>query len=63
MLFLLRAFRIFWRALREWSGDAAYERYLCALQGGRGETPAPLSPTDFYLEQLERRYATPSRCC
>jgi uncharacterized short protein YbdD (DUF466 family) len=55
--------RALWRALREWSGDAAYERYLLALRRTPGQKSAPLSPTEFYVQQLERRYSRPSRCC
>ena len=50
--------RAAWRMLREWSGDAAYERYLAA----RGDGPR-LSRERFYLDTLERRYRGPSRCC
>lgn len=60
---LLRALRALWRALREWSGDAAYERYLSAFRAAPGEQGTPLSPAEFYLEQLERRYSRPTRCC
>jgi hypothetical protein len=55
--------RAFWRALREWSGDAAYERYLLAFRRASGEESPPLSPAEFYVQQLERRYSLPSRCC
>jgi uncharacterized short protein YbdD (DUF466 family) len=50
-----------WTGLRQWSGDAAYERYVeCAMkQGG----PKPLSESEFYVEQLNRRYSRPNRCC
>ena len=51
-----------WGALREWSGDAAYERYL-----HRSTTLSPtaraLSPAEFYLEHLSRKYSRPSHCC
>jgi Selenoprotein, putative len=50
--------RAAWRLLREWSGDAAYDRYLAAA------APGPrLSRKAFYLDALERRYRDPSRCC
>ena len=49
-----------WDWLRAVLGDTAYERYLEAVTRA-GTTP--LSPAAFYLEQVERRYATPSRCC
>jgi hypothetical protein len=55
--------RALWRALREWSGDAAYERYLLAFRRASNEKSAPLSPAEFYVQQLERRYSRPSRCC
>jgi Selenoprotein, putative len=51
----------FWRGLREWSGDAAYETYLrCARRGGLVK---PLSATEFYVDQLNRKYSRPNRCC
>jgi uncharacterized short protein YbdD (DUF466 family) len=50
-----------WLGLRQWSGDAAYERYLeCATRNGAANT---LSESDFYVEQLNRRYSRPNRCC
>jgi len=57
-----RVVRRFWRGLREWCGDAAYERYLCAAgreDAGRGA----LSAEEFYVEQVNRRYSRPNRCC
>ena len=57
-----RFLRRFWRGLREWCGDAAYESYLRSkvTQTGAG---SPLSPAEFYVEQLNRRYSRPNRCC
>jgi hypothetical protein len=57
-----RFLRRFWRGLREWCGDAAYESYLrsTARQTGSCRT---LSQTEFYVEQLNRRYSRPNRCC
>jgi uncharacterized short protein YbdD (DUF466 family) len=57
-----RLLRKAWRGLREWCGDAAYDRYLSsrATRSGAGRT---MSPTEFYLEQLNRRYSRPNRCC
>jgi uncharacterized short protein YbdD (DUF466 family) len=54
--------RRFWRGLREWCGDAAYERYLRspATKSGSCRT---LSAEQFYVEQLNRRYSHPNRCC
>jgi len=56
------ATRSTWRGLREWCGDAAYERYLRSARERSG-THDLLSPTDFYVEQLDRRYSRPNRCC
>jgi hypothetical protein len=51
----------FWRGLRDWSGDSAYERYVeCALRAGGKK---PLTPAQFYVEQLNRRYSRPNCCC
>ena len=51
----------FWSGVREWCGDTAYDRYIeCAMRSGRAN---PMSETQFYLEQLDRRYSRPNRCC
>ncbi|MGB7438005.1 MAG: CstA-like transporter-associated (seleno)protein [Candidatus Acidiferrum sp.] len=51
----------FWNGLREWCGDAAYERYRqCAVRQGRQPI---LSPSEFYVQQLNRKYSRPNRCC
>ena len=58
-----------WSWLRQVSGDAAYENYLrCARRqahsGAAGNSaPALLSPAEFYLDALRRRYSSVSRCC
>jgi uncharacterized short protein YbdD (DUF466 family) len=57
-----RFLRRFWGGLREWCGDAAYERYL-GSKAGRGGSCRTLSQAEFYVEQLNRRYSRPSRCC
>jgi len=57
-----KSFRRFWRGLREWCGDAAYERYLGASGRQDGKQGA-LGPEEFYVEQLNRRYSRPNRCC
>ena len=56
-----RSASLLWRGLREWSGDAAYDRYLeCAKRSQPNET---LTPAEFYVEQLNRKYSRPNRCC
>jgi hypothetical protein len=49
---------VFWRHLREWSGDAAYETYVTRARGGE-----LLGRKAFYLDSLSRRYRHPTRCC
>ena len=51
-----------WRALRDWCGDSAYERYTRVARKN-GLANAILSPRDFYVDQLNRRYSRPNRCC
>jgi uncharacterized short protein YbdD (DUF466 family) len=55
------AFRV-WQGLREWCGDAAYERYARSHAIHRCESVL-LSREEFYLEQLQNRYSRVSRCC
>jgi hypothetical protein len=54
--------RRFWRGLREWCGDAAYERYLRS-SALRDKQRRRLSEGEFYVQQLEHRYSRPNRCC
>jgi uncharacterized short protein YbdD (DUF466 family) len=51
-----------WRGIRDWCGDSAYERYLSATER-RHSQGSPLSEKKFYVEQLNRRYSRPNRCC
>jgi uncharacterized short protein YbdD (DUF466 family) len=50
-----------WRGLRQWSGDSAYETYLACANREQGREP--MSPAEFYVEQLNRKYTRPNRCC
>ena len=60
--FVMRWLRHVWRGLREWCGDAAYERYLRA-KGRQDAERGTLSAEEFYVEQINRRYSRPNRCC
>jgi uncharacterized short protein YbdD (DUF466 family) len=51
-----------WLGIREWCGDSAYERYL-QTQRNNPEKPSLLTPAEFYVEQVNRRYSRPNRCC
>ena len=57
-----RVLRRFWHGLREWCGDSAYENYLRS-KGRESTEESHLSPAEFYVEQLHRRYSRPNRCC
>jgi uncharacterized short protein YbdD (DUF466 family) len=51
----------FWQGLREWSGDAAYDKYRdCTARQG---VEKALTPTEFYVERLNQKYSRPNRCC
>lgn len=51
-----------WSGLREACGDAAYDRYLNSKAVRRGVSH-PLTAAEFYIEQTNRRYSRPNRCC
>lgn len=54
-----------WWWLRQVTGDSSYDNYLrsAARRGNCSQQPLLLSPGEFYLDQLRRRYSRPSRCC
>jgi uncharacterized short protein YbdD (DUF466 family) len=51
-----------WRGVREWCGDAAYERYVTS-HAKHHCGASPLSREEFYLQQLHKKYSRVSRCC
>jgi uncharacterized short protein YbdD (DUF466 family) len=53
--------RTLWMRIREWCGDAAYERYQRVATRKNGV--CVVTREQFYVEQLERRYSRPNRCC
>ena len=57
-----RAMARVWLGIREWCGDAAYERYLKS-QKRTTCSAALLTREQFYVEQLQKRYSRVSRCC
>jgi len=60
---VMRLLRHAWRGLREWCGDAAYERYLRSAARKSEPPQCALTAEQFYVEQLNRRYSRPNRCC
>ena len=59
---VIRMLRALWRGLREWCGDAAYDRYLRS-RATRESTLPRLTRAEFYLERANQRYSRPNRCC
>jgi uncharacterized short protein YbdD (DUF466 family) len=57
-----RFLRRFWRGLREWCGDSAYERYLHSTSA-KSSGSRPLTAEEFYVERVDRHYSRPNRCC
>jgi uncharacterized short protein YbdD (DUF466 family) len=51
-----------WLGIREWCGDSAYERYV-QVQRTKPEKCCLLTPAEFYVERVNRRYSRPNRCC
>jgi uncharacterized short protein YbdD (DUF466 family) len=49
-----------WGVARELVGDNAYTRYRQYVVA-RGDRP--MTPQEFYLSELQRKYSRPSRCC
>jgi uncharacterized short protein YbdD (DUF466 family) len=52
--------RRLWEYLREVAGENDYLRYRNHTVASGEE---PLSPQEFYLQQLQRRYSRVSHCC
>jgi uncharacterized short protein YbdD (DUF466 family) len=52
--------RTLWECLREVAGENDYLRYRNNAVK-RGEEP--LTPQEFYLRQLQRRYSRINHCC
>ena len=51
-----------WLGIREWCGDAEYDRYLKS-QKRKTCSAVLLTREQFYVEQLQKRYSRVSRCC
>ncbi len=51
-----------WRAIRELSGDDAYERYIAQHVTNYPNT-TPLARKDFFLYQQQQKWSGIQRCC
>jgi uncharacterized short protein YbdD (DUF466 family) len=53
-----------WAALRELTGDDAYERYLAHRRSHHAhDAGAPLDRKTFYREEQRRKWEGVRRCC
>ena len=55
-----KVFMIIWDYLREVCGENDYARYQARA---RVDGDAALSPSEFYVWKLRRKYSRVSRCC
>jgi uncharacterized short protein YbdD (DUF466 family) len=53
----LSALRELWRGA---SGTHAYDSYL---HHAAKDNTKPLTPQEFYLDDVKRKYSRPNRCC
>ena len=51
-----------WSAVRELSGDDAYERY-CAHQASHHANQCVLTRKEFFQQQQEQKWTGIKRCC
>ena len=49
-----------WQWLRGFTGDTAYEGYLRHAAERSGKQ---LSAEEFYLDDIQRKFTRPNRCC
>ncbi len=59
---LLPLWSYVWRAIRELSGDDAYERYIAQHVTNYPNT-TPLARKDFFLNQQQQKWSGLQRCC
>jgi uncharacterized short protein YbdD (DUF466 family) len=57
-----RRLRAFWRALRAFSGDDAYERYRAHHAAMHAGEPV-MSRREFCADAEQRKWSGVSRCC
>jgi uncharacterized short protein YbdD (DUF466 family) len=57
-------FRRCWAALRELSGDDAYERYVAHWEAQHAAVDAaPLDRAEFFKQEQRRKWEGVKRCC
>lgn len=58
-----QAIKIFWQAIRQLSGDDAYERYLCHHAEHHVADGEPLSKQAFFKKWQDDKWRGVKRCC
>jgi uncharacterized short protein YbdD (DUF466 family) len=53
---------VFFKIIRQLSGDDAYERYLAHQTHAHPDAP-PLSRAEFFKQEQERKWNGVRRCC
>ncbi len=59
---MLKAIKVFWQAMRQLSGDDAYERYLSHHAEHHADT-VPLSKKAFFKKWQDEKWHGVKRCC
>jgi uncharacterized short protein YbdD (DUF466 family) len=59
---MLGKLKIFWAAIRQLSGDDAYERYLLH-QLSQHPDKTPLSKAEFFKQWQNEKWSGIKRCC
>lgn len=61
---MLSKIKLFWRGIRQLSGDDAYERYLKHYaEHHQDDGNAPLSKADFFRQWQDEKWQGVKRCC
>ncbi len=62
-LIMLQTIKIVWQAIRQLSGDDAYERYLRHHAEHHADESEPLSKQAFFKKWQDEKWQGVKRCC
>jgi uncharacterized short protein YbdD (DUF466 family) len=60
---MFKAVKVFWQAIRQLSGDDAYERYLKHYTQHHSADGEPLSKKEFFKKWQNDKWRGVKRCC